>query len=67
MTNRAKQSIRNYIEDVGGIKAIMKKDRIKYAKAAIYFLNNLEEHNLYDKMVIMYEWRISLKPFIFIK
>ena len=67
MTNRAKQSIRNYIEDIGGIKAIMKRDRMKYARATIKFLNDLEESGLYDKMIVQYEYRISLKPFIFVK
>jgi hypothetical protein len=67
MTDRAKQSIRNYIEDIGGIKAIMKRDRMKYAKATIKLLNDLEESGLYDKMHILYRYEISLKPFIFVK
>jgi hypothetical protein len=67
MTDRAKQSIRNYIEDIGGIKAIMKRDRMKYARATIQLLNDLEESGLYDKMLILYRYEISLKPFIFVK
>lgn len=67
MTNRAKQSIRNYIEDIGGIKAIMKRDRMKYARAIIKLLNDLEESGLYDKTVMLYPFGISLKPFIFVK
>jgi hypothetical protein len=67
MTNRAKQSIRNYIEDIGGIKAIMKRDRMKYARATIKLLNDLEESGLYDKMCMLYRYEISLKPFIFVK
>lgn len=67
MTDRAKQSVRNYIEDIGGIKAIMKRDRMKYARATIQLLNDLEESGLYDKMHILYRYEISLKPFIFVK
>ena len=67
MTDRAKQSIRNYIEDIGGIKVIMRRDRIKYARAIIKLLNDLEESGLYDKMCIQYHWGISLQPFIFVK
>ena len=67
MTDRAKQSIRNYIEDIGGIKVIMRRDRMKYARAIIKLLNDLEESGLYDKMMVLYGWGISLKPFIFVK
>lgn len=67
MTDRAKQSVRNYIEDIGGIKAIMKRDRMEYARATIQLLNDLEESGLYDKMHILYRYEISLKPFIFVK
>lgn len=67
MTSRAKLSIRNYIEEIGGIKAIMKRDRLKYARAIIKYLNDLEESGLYDKMTAQYEYTISLKPFIFVK
>jgi hypothetical protein len=67
MTDRAKQSIRNYIEDIGGIKVIMRRDRMKYARAIIKLLNDLEESGLYDKMHILYRYEISLKPFIFVK
>ena len=67
MTDRAKQSVRNYIEDIGGIKAIMRRDRMKYARAIIKLLNDLEESGLYDKMMVQYWWGISLKPFIFVK
>ena len=67
MTDRVKQSIRNYIEDIGGIKAIMRRDRMKYARAIIKLLNDLEESGLYDKTVMLYPFGISLKPFIFVK
>ena len=67
MTNRAKQSIRNYIEDIGGIKSIMKRDRMKYARATIQLLNDLEESGLYDKTTAYYMCGISLKPFKFVK
>jgi hypothetical protein len=67
MTDRAKQSIRNYIEDIGGIKAIMRRDRMKYARAIIKLLNDLEESGLYDKISVQYMYGISLKPFIFVK
>jgi len=67
MTDRAKQSIRNYIEDIGGIKAIMRSDKMKYARAIIKLLNDLEESGLYDKITMQYMYGISLKPFIFLK
>lgn len=67
MTDRAKQSIRNYIEDIGGIKAIMRRDRMKYTRAIIKLLNDLEESGLYDKTVLLYPLGISSKPFIFVK
>ena len=45
----------------------MKRDRMKYARATIQHLNDLEESGLYDKMCILYRYEISLKPFIFVK
>ena len=40
---------------------------MKYARATIQLLNDLEESGLYDKMHILYRYEISLKPFIFVK
>ena len=67
MTDRAKQTLRNYINDIGGMKAIYNKYRLKYIKACIEFLNNLESNGIYDKMKVMYDFKISLKPMKFIK
>ena len=49
------------------MKAIYYKDRLKYIKACIEFLNNLESNGIYDKMKVMYDFKISLKPMKFIK
>lgn len=67
MTIRSKQTLRNYIEDIGGIKAIYVHHRTRYIKALIEYLNSLESTGLYDKIYIGYHYDISRKPMIFIK
>ena len=44
MTDRAKQTLRNYINDVGGIESFPKGKRFIYLKALIIMLNDLEEY-----------------------
>jgi hypothetical protein len=67
MTNRAKQTLRNYIEIIGGIKAIHHRYRLKYIKAYIIFLNDMEFSGLYDKMEYFYDYTVSPRPMKFIK
>jgi hypothetical protein len=45
----------------------MRRDRMKYARAIIKLLNDLEKSGLYDKISVQYMYGISLKPFIFVK
>lgn len=49
MTQRGKQSIVNFIEAIGGIKKVPKKDRYLLVKALIRLVNEFEEKGLYDK------------------
>ena len=67
MTSRAKQTLLNYIEAIGGIESFPKGKRLTYLKAYIDMLNNLEESGIYEKMKIQYDFKISMKPMIFIK
>jgi hypothetical protein len=67
MTYRAKQTLLNYIKDIGGIKTFPKGKRFIYLKALIIMLNDLEEYGLYEKMKIQYDFKISIKPMIFVK
>lgn len=67
MTVRSKQTLRNYIEDIGGIKVIYVHHRTRYIKALIEFLNALESGGIYDKLERFYDHTISIKPMIFIK
>jgi len=67
MTDRAKQTLRNYIEDIGGMKAIHHRCRLKYIKAYITFLNDMEFNRLYDKMKYFYDYTVSPRPMKFIK
>ena len=67
MTDRAKRTLRNYINDIGGIEIFPKGKRFIYLKALIIMLNDLEEYGLYEKMKIQYDFKISIKPMIFVK
>ena len=67
MTPRSKQTLRNYIEAIGGIKSIYVHDRTKYIKALITFLNSCELSGIYDKMEKFYNYIISNKPMKFVK
>ena len=67
MTPRAKQTLRNYINDIGGMKAIYHKDRLKYIKAYVILLNDMEVNGLYDKMKYFYDHTVSPIPMKFVK
>ena len=67
MTPRSKQTLRNYIEVIGGIKSIYVHDRTKYIKALIIFLNSCELSGSYDKIEVFYDHKISIKPMKFVK
>jgi hypothetical protein len=67
MTPRAKQTLRNYINDVGGIGSFPKGKRLTYLKAWIRMLNSWELSGCYDKMESFYDFTISDKPLMPIK
>jgi len=67
MTNRAKQTLRNYIEVIGGIESIPKGERMAYLKAWVRMLNSWELTGCYDKMESFYDFTISDKPLMPIK
>ena len=67
MTDRAKQTLRNYIEAIGGIESLPKDKRLTYLKALIRVLNSWELSGCYDKMESFYDFTISDKPIIPIK
>ena len=64
MTPRAKQTLRNYINDIGGIKSLPKGKRLTYLKTLIQILNSWELSGCYDKMESFYDFNISDKPMI---
>jgi len=67
MTPRAKQTLRNYVNDIGGMKVIYHKDRLKYIKAWIKYLNSCELTGCYDKMMEFYDYTVSPIPMKFVK
>ena len=67
MTSRAKQTLQNYIEAIGGIESLPKDKRLTYLKALIRVLNSWELSGCYDKMESFYDFTISDKPIIPIK
>ncbi len=64
MTPRAKQTLQNYIEAIGGIESLPKDERMTYLKTLIQTLNSWELSGCYDKMESFYNFNISDKPMI---
>lgn len=64
MTPRAKQTLQNYIEAIGGIESLPKDDRMTHLKTLIQTLNSWELSGCYDKMESFYNFNISDKPMI---
>jgi hypothetical protein len=61
MTNNVKNSLNNYLEQIGGIDNIKEENKLKYLKALISFYSDLEKHNLLSKMKCFYPISIEYK------
>ena len=64
MTPRVKKALKDYLQEIGGIDSIPKKDRKRHIKVCITALKVVEDAGMWDKMQEIYLFQGNSTPLI---